>query len=146
MYLIYLLFVGYNSFMKYDLKTNNTIAYNCHYHVVFCPKYRRKVLVNGVDERLKTILIETIEKWGQELVELEVMPDHVHLLVGCDPQFGIHRLVKYLKGTSSRYLRQEFPQLKRRLPSLWTNSYFVATTGGVTLETLKRYVEGQKNR
>ena len=132
--------------MKYELKTNNTIAYNCHYHVVFCPKYRRKVLVNGVDERLKTILIETIEKWGQELVELEVMPDHVHLLVGCDPQFGIHRLVKYLKGTSSRYLRQEFPQLKRRLPSLWTNSYFVATTGGVTLETRKRYVEGQKNR
>lgn len=132
--------------MKYDLKTHNTIAYNCHYHVVFCPKYRRKVLVNGVDERLKTILIETIEKWGQELVELEVMPDHVHLLVGCDPQFGIHRLVKYLKGTSSRDLRQEFPQLKRRLPSLWTNSYFVATTGGVTLETLKRYVEGQKNR
>jgi putative transposase len=132
--------------MKYDLKTHNTIAYNCHYHVVFCPKYRRKVLVNGVDERLKTILMETIEKWGQELVELEVMPDHVHLLVGCDPQFGIHRLVKYLKGTSSRYLRQEFPQLKRRLPSLWTNSYFAATTGGVTLETLKRYVEGQKNR
>ncbi len=132
--------------MKYELKTHNTIAYNCHYHVVFCPKYRRKVLVNGVDERLKTILIETIEKWGQELVELEVMPDHVHLLVGCDPQFGIHRLVKYLKGTSSRYLRQEFPQLKRRLPSLWTNSYFVATTGGITLETLKRYVEGQKNR
>ena len=76
--------------MKYELKTQNNIAYNCHYHVVFCPKYRRKVLVNGVDERLKTILIETIEKWGQELVEMEVMPDHVHLLVGCDPQFGIH--------------------------------------------------------
>ena len=74
------------------------------------------------------------------------MPDHVHLLVGCDPQFGIHRLVKYLKGTSSRYLRQEFQRLKRRLPSLWTHSYFVATVGGVTLETLKRYVEGQKNR
>jgi putative transposase len=132
--------------MKYDLKTNNNIAYNCHYHVVFCPKYRRKVLVNEVDERLKTILIETIETWGQELVELEVMPDHVHLLVGCDPQFGIHRLVKYLKGTSSRYLRQEFPQLKRRLPSLWTNSYFVCTVGAVTQDSLKRYVEGQKNR
>jgi putative transposase len=132
--------------MKYELKTRNNIAYHCHYHVVFCPKYRRKVLVHGVDERLQTILIETIEKWGQELVELEVMPDHVHLLVGCDPQFGIHRLVKYLKGASSRYLRQEFPQLKRRLPSLWTNSYFVCTVGGVTLETLKRYVEGQKNR
>ena len=132
--------------MKYEMKITNNIVYNCHYHVVFCPKYRRKVLVNGVDERLKTILMETIEKWGQELVELEVMPDYVHLLIGCDPQFGIHRLIKYLKGTSSRYLRQEFPQLKRRLPSLWTNSYFVATTGGVTLETLKRYVEDQKNR
>ncbi len=132
--------------MKYDLKPHNNIAYNCHYHVVFCPKYRRKVLINGVDERLKTILMETIEKWGQELVELEVMPDYVHLLVGCDPQFGIHRLVKYLKRTSSHSLRQEFPQLKRRLPSLWTNSYFCATVGGITLQTLQRYVEGQKNR
>jgi len=99
-----------------------------------------------IDERLKTIILETVEKWGQEFIEMEVMPDHVHLLVGCDPQFGIHRLVKYIKGASSRSLRQEFPQLKRRLPSLWTNSYFVASVGGVTLETLKRYVEGQKDR
>ncbi len=132
--------------MKYELKTHANISCNCHYHVVFCPKYRRKVLVNGVDERLITILMETIETWGQELVELEVMPDYVHLLIGCDPQFGIHRLVKNFKGTSSHYLRQEFPHLKRRLPSMWTNSYFVATTGGMTLETLKCYVEGQKNR
>ncbi len=90
--------------------------------------------------------METIEKWGQELIEVEVMLDHVHVLVGCDPQFGIHRLVKYIKGTSSRYLRQEFPQLNRKLPSLWTNSYLVATAGGVTLDTLKRFVEGQKGR
>ena len=113
---------------------------------MFCPKYRRKVLVAPIDERLKTIIMETIEQWGQEFIEVEIMPDHVHLLVGCDPHFGIHRLVKSIKGTSSRYLRQEFPQLKRKLPSLWTNSYLVATVGGVTLETLKRYVEGQKNR
>ena len=66
--------------------------------------------------------------------------------VGGDPQFGLHRLIKYLKGTSSPLLRLEFPVLKRKLPSLWTNSYFVATTGGITLESLKRYVEGQKNR
>ena len=100
--------------------------------------------MSPVDERLKTIILETIEKWGQELIELEVMPDHVHLLVGCDPQFGIHRLVKYIKATSSRYLRQEYLQLKRKLPSLWTHSYFVATVGGVTLDTLQCYVEGQK--
>jgi putative transposase len=114
--------------------------------VVFCPKYRRNVLLPPIDERLKTILLEQIERWGQELIEVEVMPDHVHLLVGCDPQFGIHRLIKLLKGYSSHQLRLEYPALKRRLPSLWTNSYFCATVGGVTLETLKRYVERQKDR
>jgi putative transposase len=99
-----------------------------------------------IDERLKTILAEQIERWGQELIELEVMPDYVHLLVGCDPQFGLHRLVKLLKGYSSHALRAEFPALKRRLPSPWTNTYFVSTVGGVTLETLKRYIENQKGK
>ena len=73
------------------------------------------------------------------------MPDHVHLLVVCDPQFGIHRLVKQIKGRSSQLLRQEFPSLRRRLPTLWTNSYFVAAAGGATLEVTKRYVENQRN-
>jgi putative transposase len=126
--------------------SNHNVTYQCRYHVVFCPKYRRKVLMPPIDERLKTMLLEQTERWGQELIEVEVMPDHVHLLLGCDPQFGIHRLVKLLKGYSSHALRAEFPALKRRLPSLWTNSYFVATVGGVTLEVLKRYVEGQKGR
>ena len=127
-------------------RSNNNIVYICRYHVVFCPKYRRKVLTPPIDERLKVILAEQIERWGQEFIEIEVMPDHVHLLVECDPQFGIHRLVKLLKCHSSHALREEFPALKRRLPSLWTNSYFVNTVGGVTLETLKRYVESQKGR
>jgi putative transposase len=125
------------------MRRNNTVVYICRYHVIFCPKYRRKVLTPPIDERLTIILAEQMERWGQELLELEVMPDHVQLLVGCDPQFGIHRLVKLLKGHSSHALRAEFPALERRLPSLWTHSYFVATVGGVTLETLKRYVEGQ---
>lgn len=124
----------------------HNVVYICRYHIIFCPKYRRKVLIPPIDERLKTMLAEQIERWGQELIELEVMPDHVHLLAGCDPQFGIHRLVKLLKGFSSHALRQEFPSLKRRLPSLWTNSYFCSTVGGVTLETLKRYVESQKGQ
>ncbi len=128
------------------MRSNNNVVYVCRYHVVFGPKYRRKVLTPPIDERLKTILAEQIERWGQELIELEVMPDHVHLLVGCDPQFGIHRLIKLLKGYSSHALREEFPALKRRLPSLWTNSYFVSTTGGVTLETLKRYVQSQTGK
>ncbi len=132
--------------MSSEIKANRNSAYSCRYHVVFCPKYRRKVLVPPIDGRLKRLLLESIEKWGQEFIEMDVMPDHVHVLVGCDPQCGIHRLVKSVKGSSSRLLRQEFSVLKRKLPSLWTNSSFVATTGGVTLESLKRYVEGQKNR
>jgi len=128
------------------VNSNQNIVYRCHYHVVWCPKYRRKVLVNGIDSRLKVLLQENVEKWGQEFVECEVMPDHVHLLVGCDPQFGIHRLIKFVKGATSHQLRQEFPQLKRKLPSLWTNSYYVGTTGGVTLETVKKYLESQKGK
>ena len=128
------------------MRNSNDVVYACRYHVVFCPKYRRKVLAPPIDERLTIILAEQIERWGQDLIELEVMPDHVHLLVGCDPQFGIHRLVKLLKGYSSHALRAEFPTLKRRLPSLWTNSYFVSTVGGMTLETLERYVENQKGK
>ena len=114
--------------------------------MVWCPKYRRKVLVNGIDARLKVLLQENVEKWGQEFVECEVMPDHVHLLVGCDPQFGIHRLVKFVKGATAHQLRQEYPTLKHKLPSLWTNSYYVGTTGGGTLETVKKYVESQKGK
>ena len=106
-----------------NTRSNNDVVDVCRYHVVFCPKYRRNVLLPPIDERLKTILAEQIERWGQELIEMEVLPDHGHLLVGCDPQFGIHRPVKLLKGHTSHALREEFPVLKRRLPSLWTNSY-----------------------
>ena len=80
------------------------------------------------------------------LLESEVMPDHVHILVEVDPQFGIHRLVKALKGRSSRLLRSEFPWLKSRLPTLWTNSYFVSTTGGVPLSVIMQYIENQKGK
>lgn len=79
-----------------------------------------------------------------EIIEMEIMPDHVHLLLEVDPQFGIHKAVKTIKGRTSRVLRQEFPQLKTKLPTLWTNSYFVSTVGGAPLEIIKQYIEGQK--
>jgi putative transposase len=128
-----------------EYKSNNNIVFSCKYHVVWCPKYRRKVLVDNVDIRLKEIIREVCLDRQAELLELEIMPDHVHLLVEIDPQFGIHRLVKNIKGTSSRILRSEFPKLKSRLPSLWTNSYFVATVGGAPLAIIKQYIENQKN-
>jgi len=128
-----------------EVRSNNNVVYRCTYHVVWCPKYRRPVLVSDVGDRLKQIIREVCEERGAPIVELETMPDHVHLLVSCDPQFGIHRLVKLAKGRSSRLLRQEFGHLRSRLPTLWTNSYFVATVGGATLEVVKQYVENQRN-
>lgn len=125
-------------------KSNNNVVYSCKYHVIWCPKYRRKVLVNGVDIRLKEIIQGVCTESRADMLELEVMPEHVHLLVEVDPQYGIHRLVRSIKGRSSRLLRQEFPWLKSRLPTLWTNSYFVSTVGGAPLEIIKQYIENQK--
>jgi putative transposase len=126
-------------------KSNNNITYSCKYHVVWCPKYRRDVLVGDVEKRLKTIIADVCQKRDAELIELETMPDHVHLLVEVDPQYGIHRLVKEIKGLSSRLLRGEFKHLTTRMPTLWTNSYFVSTVGGAPLSVIKQYIENQKH-
>ena len=132
--------------MAVTLRSNANITFQCAFHVVWCPKYRRRVLAGCIEARLKELIREVVADKGAWLVEMEVMPDHVHLLVEVDPQFGVHRLVKAIKGRSSRVLREEFPHLKSRLPTLWTNSYFVATVGGAPLAAIKRYVENQKNR
>jgi putative transposase len=113
--------------------------------VVWCPKYRRKVLLEGIAERLKKIIAEVCQKHKAKIVQLEVMPDHVRLLVECDPECAIHRLVLLFKGRSSRLLRQEFPVLKRKLPTLWTNSYFVSTIGGTPHSVIQQYIENQKH-
>jgi putative transposase len=128
-----------------EYRSNRNVVFACKYHVVWCPKYRRQVLASPIDTRLKEIIGDVCAETEAEVIEMEVMPDHVHLLVGCDPQFGIHRLVKAIKGRSSRLLRSEFPRLRSRLPSLWTNSYFVATVGGAPLSIIKQYIENQKN-
>jgi putative transposase len=126
--------------MEQELRSNHNVTYACHYHVVWCPKYRRKVLVNGVEDRLKQIIHEVANEHDVLVEEVEVMPDHVHLLVSVDPQFGIHRLVRVMKGRSSRLLRQEFPRLKSRLPTLWTNSYFCVTEGKLTQKMMDDYI------
>src|SRR5215471_7713637 len=131
--------------MSETYKSYRNVFYSCHYHVVWCPKYRRKVLVGPIETRLKELIGQVCQERQAEIEELEVMPDHVHLLVSVDPQFGIHRLMKLIKGRSSRLLRQEIPALKRKLPSLWTHSYFVATTGEAPLSIMKQYIEQQKH-
>lgn len=135
----------YTDVVSSQYRSNRNILFSCKYHVVWCPKYRRSVLVDGADEALKVIVGRVCTDRQAELIELEVMPDHVHLLVDVDPQYGIHRLIKEIKGLSSRELRQNFPFLKRRLPTLWTNSYFVSTVGGAPLAIIKQYIENQKH-
>jgi putative transposase len=131
-------------FMGY--KSNNNIVYSCKYHIVWCSKYRRKILVDEVECRLKELIRQVADERQSKIIELEIMPDHVHLLVEVDPQCGVHKLVKQIKGFSSRTLRQEFPGVKSRLPTLWTNSYFVATVGGAPLAQIKQYIENQKSQ
>lgn len=129
---------------RMERKSNNNVVYNCRYHVVFCPKYRRKVLEGKVAARFKEVARQVAKENGFSIDEMEVMPDHVHLLLDVDPQFGVHKAVKRVKGVTSRALREEFPELRRRIPTLWTNSYFVSTVGGAPLEAVKRYISMQK--
>ena len=127
--------------MKY--KSNKNVVYSCKYHVVWCPKYRRKVLVDEIAKRLEELIVQRCAELNAEIIEMEIMPDHVHLLVEVDPQFGINRAVRSIKGFSSHTLRKEYPSLKSRLPTLWTNSYFVSAVGGAPLSAIKQYIENQ---
>lgn len=135
----------YNTSMDIKYKSNNNIVYSCKYHIVWCPKYRRKVLIGQVADTLNELINEICKKFKVEIIELEIMPDHVHLLVDVDPQFGVHKLIKLIKGRSSRELRMKYNELKTKLPTLWTNSYFVSTVGGAPLAMVKQYIENQKN-
>ena len=129
---------------KRQYKSNNNVVFSCKYHVVFCPKYRRKVLVDQVEARLGQIISQIAAELNVEIIELEIMPEHVHILCEVDPQFGVHKFIKRIKGRSSRLLRQEFKQLTTKLPTLWTNSYFVSSVGGAPLAVVKQYIESQK--
>jgi putative transposase len=125
-----------------DYKSNRNVVHSCKYYVVWCPKYRRRALVEGIDERLRVILREVSVQACSEILEMEAMPDHVHMLVEVDPQFGIRSPIKRMKGRSSRLMRQEFPNLKSRLPTLWTNSYFISRPGGAPPAMVKQYIAG----
>jgi putative transposase len=126
-----------------QFRSSNKTVYSAKYHVVWCPKYRRRVLVGRVAGRLDVIVREVVAEHDGEVLGLEVMPDHVHLLVEVPPAVPLSGLVQLLKGRSSRRLRQEFPSL-RRLPALWSPSWFVSIDGGAPLHVVKRYVENQK--
>lgn len=127
-------------------KSSEHLVYSCQYHVIFCPKYRRQVLVNGVDIRLKELFLQIAEKYEFNILDMEVMPDHVHLIIDCNPRFGIMECVHKLKGGTAKIIREEFPYLKSRLPNMWTRESFISSVGAVSLDIVKKYIENQKGK
>ena len=131
--------------MKYTLHKGNHSVYNIQFHYVACTKYRRKVLIDGIPARLKAINIEVARSFGLEIIEQETALDHIHILFTGKPQIAASKFVNSLKSVSARLLFREFPGIKKKLwkGHLWSPSYFLASTGQVTIEDLKRYVENQ---
>ena len=116
-----------------------------NYHFVFCPKRRKKVLVGEIEHRLQEIIFGLCKENNWRLIACKIMPDHVHLFLNTDPTYAPSVVVKKIKGRASHYLRREFPELKK-LPTLWTPSYFVSTAGNVSSETIKKYIENQRGK
>jgi len=125
---------------------SNKAIFNIGYHLIWCPKYRRKVLVGEVEARLREIIIEAAKKIDCLIETIEIMPDHIHLFVRSSPVHAPHFIVQQLKGKSSRILRDEFPHLKSKIPTLWTRSYFAESVGCISEETVKKYIENQKKK
>jgi len=124
---------------------DNGLIYSCQYHVIFCPKYRRSILLDKIADRLKEIIYLKQEEYKYNIIELEIMTDHVHLLIEVNPKRGIYTIISKIKGCTSNMLRNEFPELKSKLPTLWTKSRFISSVGCVSLETVKKYIQDQKN-
>lgn len=127
---------------QYRRKNSSVSLVN--YHLVWLPKRRKKVLVGEVESRCRQIIWEVCQENEWKIIDLEIMPDHVHLFVNVSPDVAAHKVANAIKGRSSRYLRAEFPHLMK-LPSLWTHSYFVSTAGNVSSETVRKYIEEQRH-
>ena len=132
--------------MKYNLDRGGHSVYSLYYHLVIVVKYRRKALYSeAIRERLKEIIVQLSENLGIEILAQEPGEDYHHILFKATPKASLSNIVNVIKGTTSRYLRHEFPETKKILcgDSFWSKGYFVATSGQVSLDVLKEYVESQ---
>lgn len=135
--------------MKYILDRGAHSVYSLHYHLVIVVKYRRKALASEtIRERLKEIIVSLAPDLGIEILAQEPGSDHHHMLFKTTPTTNLSNVVNVIKGTTSRYLRQEFPETKALLwgDSFWSDSYFIASTGQVSLDVLMQYVESQQEK
>ena len=125
---------------------SKTSVHNVAYHLIWCPKYRRAVLVGDIEKRLKQLLKQKAKENDWKIETMEIMPDHVHIFVKANPVASPHWIVQQFKGYSSHQLRKEFPTLKSRLPTLWTRSYYCESVGHISEDTIKKYIEDQKGK
>lgn len=125
---------------------SNTSIHNVAYHLIWCPKYRRKVLVEKIEKRLIQLLKHKAKENGWIIDTIEIMPDHVHIFVKANPVASPHWIVQQFKGYTSNILRKEFPELKSKLPTLWTRSYYCESVGHISEDTIKKYIEDQKGK
>ena len=121
-------------------------VYNLGYHLIWCPKYRRNILVDEVEVRLKELLYKKAKNMNVKIEALEIMPDHVHIFVKVKPTHSPHWVVQQFKGFTSKIIRDEFPKIKSRIPTLWTRSYYAESVGHISEKTIKKYIEEQKDK
>ena len=121
--------------------------YNFHYHLIWVTKYRNQTFTTEVlSNEMKAILQQVADDNDIVIEKMEVMPDHVHLLIDCNPRYGIMQCITDLKYGSAHVLGREFPSIRKNIPSIWTRSCFVATVGSVSLDVVKQYIESQKGK
>ena len=130
--------------MTKGYSSSQTNVHFIGYHFVWCPKYRRKVLVGDIERRLKQLIKDKAKRIGCEVLALEVMPDHVHLFIEGKPLMSPNHIIGKIKGFTANKLRKEYPELKSKLPTLWTRSYFVSTHGHISDKLIEKYIEEQK--
>lgn len=131
-----------------DMTYGRGYVYSLKYHIVWCTKYRKKVLKGVIEKQCKDILYEIADEYNFKITAMELMPDHVHILVDCKPQFYIPDMVKIMKGNTARKLFIMYPELKQSLwgGHLWNPSYCVVTVSDRSCEQVKKYVENQKSK
>jgi putative transposase len=137
---------GYTRVVAREVQMSAGGVYDLGYHVVWCPKYRRPVLTGTIAARCDELIRVKCAEHGWQVIALEVMPDHVHLFVKARPKDSPSYVANQLKGYTSRVLRQTYPSLRSRLPTLWSRSFFVATVGAVSAATVQRYIDTQYER
>jgi len=128
------------------LQRNRNSVFQIGYHLVWCVKYRKPILVNQVADDIKELLLQIAKDNDFTIEQIEVMPDHVHLFITATPNHLVASMIKALKGVSARFLFKKHPELKKQLwdGHLWNPSYYVGTVGHISEETVRKYIESQK--